>query len=65
MLYWDSDFVLDLARLVAELSGRNLNLRFAAPCSRQIRHSLGSPVRIRATFDLPKAVTLRTALANC
>jgi UDP-glucose 4-epimerase len=56
--------VLALARLVAELSGRNLDLRFTAPRSGEIRHSLGSPVRIRATFDLPEAVILRAGLTK-
>jgi UDP-glucose 4-epimerase len=56
--------ILDLARLVAELCGRDLNVCFTAPRSGEIRHSLGSPVGSRAAFDLPEAVTLRAGLAQ-
>jgi UDP-glucose 4-epimerase len=56
--------VLDLARLIAELCGRDLNLCFAAPRSGEIRHSLGSPLGSRVAFDLPEAMTLRAGLAK-
>jgi UDP-glucose 4-epimerase len=56
--------VLELARLAAEIFGRDLNVCFAAHRSGEIRHSLGSPASSWAVFDLPEPVTLRAGLAK-
>jgi UDP-glucose 4-epimerase len=55
--------VLELAGLIAELSGSSLAVRHQPPRSGEIRHSVGDAARGRAALGLPAAVSLRDGLA--
>jgi UDP-glucose 4-epimerase len=56
--------VLALAGVVAELCGARADLRHAPPRAGEIRHSLGSPDRMRALLGLEARVELRAGLAE-
>jgi UDP-glucose 4-epimerase len=54
--------VLDLAHLIADLSGTTLQHQFQPPRAGEIRHSLGDPARLRAALHTPDPMPLRTGL---
>lgn len=56
--------VLDLARTIAELSGRQPEIRFMPPRAGEVRHSAGCPDRARAKLALPDPTPLRNGLAR-
>jgi UDP-glucose 4-epimerase len=53
-----------IARLIADLTGKNLNADTAPPRAGEIRHSLGVPTHANAVLGLGDRVPLRTGLAN-
>jgi UDP-glucose 4-epimerase len=56
--------VLDLARTIAELAGRQPEIRFMPPRAGEVRHSAGSPDMARASLALSDPTPLRTGLAR-
>jgi UDP-glucose 4-epimerase len=54
--------VAELARLIGELAGKNLNVTHAPPRSGEIRHSLGDPSKMRSGLGLHEMVALRDGL---
>jgi UDP-glucose 4-epimerase len=56
--------VLDLARTIAELAGRQPEIRFMPPRAGEVRHSTGCPDTARAKLALPDPTPLRTGLAR-
>jgi UDP-glucose 4-epimerase len=56
--------VLELAEMVAELCGRPLELRHAAPRAAEIRHSLGKAALARQELGLQPQTSLRDGLAE-
>ncbi len=53
-----------LARLIAELAGKNLNAQTQPPRNGEIRHSLGVPTLADTVLGIPGRVPLRTGLGN-
>jgi UDP-glucose 4-epimerase len=53
-----------LARLIAELAGKNLNAQTQPPRNGEIRHSLGVPTLADTVLGIPGRVPLRTGLDN-
>jgi UDP-glucose 4-epimerase len=53
-----------LARLIAELAGKNLNARTEPPRAGEIRHSLGVPALADTVLGLSGRVKLRTGLGR-
>jgi UDP-glucose 4-epimerase len=56
--------VLDLARVIAELSGTRLEAAHRPPRAGEIRHSTGSPALSRKTLGLPEPEALRNGLGK-
>jgi UDP-glucose 4-epimerase len=56
--------VLQLAQIVAELSGTALKLEHAPPRAAEIRHSLGQPALARGQLGLQPSIPLRDGLAE-
>ena len=56
--------VLDLARMIAELTGTDLAVSHLPARAGDIRHSAGSPFLSRGVLALPAPVTLRSGLAR-
>lgn len=56
--------VLDLARTVAGLCGRQPGIRFRPGRAGEIRHSIGSPDLARAALGLGRAVSLQAGLGG-
>lgn len=56
--------VLELAALIADLSGQSLDLRHAPPRAAEIRHSLGQPTLARRELGLQPQTSLREGLAE-
>lgn len=56
--------VLDLARLIARLSGRTAEIHHRAPRAGEIRHSIGRPERARAGLGLADPIPLEDGLPN-
>jgi UDP-glucose 4-epimerase len=56
--------VLDLARTIAELAGRQPEIRFMPPRAGEVRHSAGSPDMARGSLALSDPTPLRTGLAR-
>ncbi|HEY8287635.1 MAG TPA: NAD-dependent epimerase/dehydratase family protein [Acetobacteraceae bacterium] len=56
--------VLDLAGVIAGLSGRALDVRHQPPRAGEIRHSLGCRARARATLGLGEPTALRDGLTD-
>jgi len=56
--------VLDLAHTIAELAGRQPEIRFMPPRIGEVRHSVGSPDVARAGLALSDPTPLRTGLAR-
>jgi len=56
--------VLDLARTIAELTGKRLDVHHEPSRGGDIRHSVGSPVLSRTALSLPDPVTLRAGLGK-
>jgi UDP-glucose 4-epimerase len=56
--------VLELARLIAQLSGKRLELRCAEPRLGDIRHSLGRPDAARSALSLAVPTALSDGLAH-
>ena len=56
--------VVDLARLIANLSGQALDVRHGPPRAGEIRDSLGDPHYARLVLGLPDAVELRAGLGK-
>ncbi|MGE0226781.1 MAG: NAD-dependent epimerase/dehydratase family protein [Acetobacteraceae bacterium] len=56
--------VLDLAQLIARLSGKPLDLRHAEPRLGEIRHSVGVPDAVRTALGLPVPTTLADGLPH-
>jgi UDP-glucose 4-epimerase len=54
--------VEELARLIAELAGKNLNVRTGAPRAGEIRHSLGVPALADRCLGIAGRVPLRAGL---
>jgi len=54
--------VLDLARLIARLSGRPVDIRHQPARPGEIRHSTGRPERVRAELGLPPPILLQDGL---
>ena len=59
----DPTSVTDLAARIAALCGVPLRVRSLPPRRSEVRHSLGSPARARATLGLGGTTPLRTGLA--
>jgi UDP-glucose 4-epimerase len=53
-----------LARLIADLAGKNLSADTGLPRAGEIRHSSGIPELANTTLGLSERVPLRTGLAN-
>lgn len=53
-----------LAGLIAELAGKNRNVREQPPRNGEIRHSLGVPTLADTVLGIPGRVALRTGLGN-
>jgi UDP-glucose 4-epimerase len=53
-----------LARLIADLAGKNLNTITRPPRAGEIRHSLGVPTLADTVLGLPERVPLRTGLGK-
>jgi UDP-glucose 4-epimerase len=56
--------LLELAQVIAELSGTTLDVQHKPSRPGDIRHSTGSPTLSRARLSLPEPVALRTGLAK-
>jgi UDP-glucose 4-epimerase len=56
--------IIDLARLIASLSGAPMQPRFRPPRFGEIRHSTGSPAKARTVLGLPDPVGLEDGLAE-
>jgi UDP-glucose 4-epimerase len=56
--------VLDLARTIAELTGKPLDARHRPPRAGEIRHSTGAPALSRAILGLADPLSLRKGLAE-
>ena len=54
--------VLDLARMIAELAGKRLDVQHQPPRLGEIRHSIGAPEPARAALGLGQPVKLRAGL---
>ena len=54
--------VLDLARTIADVAGRPLNVRHRSPRAGEVRHSRGSRILSRTMLDLGEPVGLRDGL---
>ena len=54
--------VLELAQLIARLSGRQVEIRHQASRPGEIRHSTGRPDRARAELELPPPILLQDGL---
>ena len=53
-----------LARLIADLAGKNLRAETAPPRAGEIRHSVGVPALANRVLDLPERVPLRAGLTE-
>ena len=56
--------VVELAKLVAELLGVQLNIHWDLPRKADIRHSVGSPLAGRTRLDLSEPTSLRAGLSR-
>ena len=56
--------VLDLVHAIAELAGRQPEIRFMPPRAGEVRHSAGCPKAARARLAVPEPTPLRAGLAR-